>query len=135
MRYYGVCFLSKSTIKKAPILGSVCTSLQSLYVERENKENRQFIFKQLQERLHGFYEGTFATPLMIFPEGKTASNRHLLRFKKGCFECLLPLKPLLIKANNSNTFHHGCGNSDTFLNYLSLICNYLLLLNILIYLL
>jgi len=118
MTYYGTGFVSKASVKNTPIFGSICSSLQSLYVERENNENRQLIFHQLEERCKNFYEGKIFTPLMVFPEGTTTSNRHILKFKRGAFSSLLPIKPMIVKGNSNPNFHIGCGNSDVFINYL-----------------
>lgn len=41
-------------------------------------------------------------PLLIFPEGTISSGRCLLEFKKGAFEGLYPLKPIIIKNKNKN---------------------------------
>eukprot|EP01066_Platyproteum_vivax_P021194 Platyproteum_vivax@DN9207_c0_g1_i1.p2 len=35
-------------------------------------------------------------PLIVFPEGTTSSGHHLLSFKKGAFQALVPLQPYVI---------------------------------------
>ena len=110
--------MSKESVKNAPIIGTICDSLQSLYVDRESTENRHLMFEKLEERLKNFYNDKIFTPIMIFPEGTTTSNRHILKFKRGAFASLLPIKPMMVKGNFNNNFHIGCGNSDVFINYL-----------------
>lgn len=36
---------------------------------------------------------------MIFPEGATTNGDYLLKFKKGAFACLKPVKPYITKAD------------------------------------
>ena len=124
MIYFGTGFISKSDVKKVPLFGSIAISLQSLFVDRANEENRQLILNQILERQQSFYNETYSTPLMIFPEGTTTSNRDLLAFKKGAFENLLPIKPLIIKGNSNPNYHVGCGNTDVFINYMRGLCEW-----------
>lgn len=37
------------------------------------------------------------SPLIIFPEGSTSNNTHIIKFKRGAFESLFPVIPLTIK--------------------------------------
>ena len=122
MTYFGTGFISKTDVKSVPLFGSIAVSLQSLFVDRKNEENRQLILNQIGERQQSYYDGTYSTPLMIFPEGTTTSNRDLLAFKKGAFESLLPIKPLIIKGNSNPNYHVGCGNTDVFINYMRGLC-------------
>lgn len=46
--------------------------------------------------------------LLIFPEGTVSSGKHLLNFKKGAFENMLPIKPYVVKSANKN-FDLSCG--------------------------
>lgn len=118
MRNYATGFLSKESVKHTPIIGPLTTSLQSLYVDRSNQADREKVFKQILECQSDIFNGKRATPIMIFPEGTTTSGRDLLKFKKGAFASLLPVKPVFIKGNSNPNFHHGCGSSDVFINYM-----------------
>lgn len=70
------------------------------------------------ERQTDFLNGKNLTPIVVFPEGTTTSGRHLLPFRKGAFASLLPLKPILVNGNKYDAFHHGCGSSDVFINWM-----------------
>ena len=118
MRKFGCGYLAKAATKNAPIIGSVATSLQTVYVDRSNANDREKVFNQILEFQSNFLNGKASTPIMIFPEGTTTSGRDLLKFKKGAFASLLPLKPVMIKGNSNPNFHHGCGSSDVFINYM-----------------
>lgn len=41
MNRFGSGFISKSDVKKTPIIGSIATSLQSLFLDRENAKDRE----------------------------------------------------------------------------------------------
>ena len=43
--------------------------------------------------------------LAIYPEGTTTSGDYILKFKKGAFASLLPLKPLVMINNLDENFH------------------------------
>jgi hypothetical protein len=49
------------------------------------------------------------SPLLIFPEGTVTSGKHILKFKKGAFHSLLPIKPLIINTNTSDVFQLSVG--------------------------
>ena len=87
MRKFGCGYLAKAATKNAPIIGSVATSLQTVYVDRSNANDREKVFNQILEFQSNFLNGKASTPIMIFPEGTTTSGRDLLKFKKRslCF--------------------------------------------------
>ncbi len=45
-----------------------------------------------------YINGETLSPLLIFPEGTVSSGKHLLKFKKGAFANLLPIKPVIVKS-------------------------------------
>lgn len=49
------------------------------------------------------------TPLTIFPEGTVTTGKHLLKFKKGAFASLLPLKPIMIKMETDDDYGISLG--------------------------
>lgn len=51
-------------------------------------------------------------PFVIFPEGTTTNGSSILKFKKGAFQALLPVKPFVIKEINKEG-----GNSVAFGSY------------------
>ena len=118
VKYFGVGFIAKKEVDKIPVVGSIGTAMKSLYVDRTNEQNRHLILEQIAKRQKDNYSEKNCCPLIIFPEGTTTSNRHIMKFKKGAFNQLLPIKPVLIKGNQNKDFHVGCGNSDVFVNYM-----------------
>ena len=65
-------------------------------------------------RQKNYMEKKSLTPLAIFAEGTTTSNRHILKFKKGAFYHLLPIKPQIIKIDQNCPLHIACGVQNIF---------------------
>ena len=76
------------------------------------------------DRQKALMEGKPVIPFMIFPEGTTTSGRHLLTFKKGAFNALLPIKPTILHPNLNNQYHIGVGSTDVGINYLRSLCEF-----------
>lgn len=53
---------------------------------------------------------------MIFPKGTTISGRLLLRFKKGAFHGLYPIKASIINPNLGKKYNLSWGSSNAALN-------------------
>jgi len=66
--------------------------------------------------------GESDTPLLVFPEGTTTSGTHLIRFKRGAFSSLLPIKPFLIKKNLKE-FDVATGGIDLFIHFVMFQCH------------
>jgi 1-acyl-sn-glycerol-3-phosphate acyltransferase len=118
MRSYGAGYIAKASVKNTPFVGPCAVRFQSLFVDRENSKDRQTVLNQIKERQEGMLSGTNPTPIIIYPEGTTTSGGHLLKFKRGAFNALLPLKPVMVKGNGDASYHVGCGNSDVMINYM-----------------
>ena len=54
---------------------------------------------------------------MLFPEGTTTNGKYILKFKKGAFFALLPIKPQLILLGNNLNYSVGIGVSSAAFNY------------------
>ena len=78
---------------------------------------------EIIQRQKDFIEGKAVMPFMIFPEGTTNSGRHLLPFKRGAFNSLLPVKATIIHPNLYENYHLGCGSSDVGCNYIMSLSN------------
>ena len=69
------------------------------------------------ERQKDYIEGEPVMPFMIYPEGTTTSGRHIIKFKKGAFGSLLPVKATILFPNLSDEYHLSCGSSDVAMNF------------------
>ena len=105
MRLFAPGFIAKSPVKNFWFVGPISQGLNCLFVDRTNEENKKLIFDELLDRQTRFYEGTLFSPMVNFPEGTCSCCRNILRFKKGPFYALLPVKPVILKINQNSSFH------------------------------
>ena len=59
--------------------------------------------------------------MVVFPEGTTTSGRYLLRFKKGAFFALLPIKPVVINSFFEDESQTVVGASNLHYNWLKIL--------------
>ena len=122
MALHSCGFLAKEETKNYFMVGTISKGLNCLFVDRENKEDRERIFQQLKERQKDFYEGKILSPLCLFPEGTTTNGKYILKFKKGAFYALLPIKPQIILLGNNLNYSVGLGAASPALNYFRSLC-------------
>ena len=123
--YLHACgFIAKIEISRYLFIGPIAKYINCLFVNRENQTSRDEIFDKLYERQSLFLEGKYFAPLCLFPEGTTTSARNILKFKKGAFHHLLPIKPEIIKINQNNECHIAVGTQNLLFNTLRFLCYY-----------
>jgi 1-acyl-sn-glycerol-3-phosphate acyltransferase len=115
-------FLAKNAVSNYCFVGPIAKGINCLFVKRENKENREKIFELLEERQRDFYEGKIKTPLCLFPEGTTTNGRYILKFKRGAFYALLPIKPQIILLNKNENMSLAVGVGSVAFHYLRSLC-------------
>jgi lysophosphatidylcholine acyltransferase/lyso-PAF acetyltransferase len=118
MALFGTGFVAKIGVTKIPVIGPFLQTIQSIFVDRSNTNSKNNILDIIFERQKDFFEGKPVMPFMIFPEGTTNSGRHLLPFKRGAFNSLLPVKATIILPNLYENYHLAVGSSDVGCNYL-----------------
>ena len=82
MYLYQPGFIAKKLISNYPFFGSVARGLNCLFVDRENENARKKIMDDIYMKQKNYMDGKSLSPLAIFPEGTTTSNRNILKFKK-----------------------------------------------------
>ena len=125
MRLFAPGFIAKSPVKNFWFVGPISQGLNCLFVDRTNEENKKLIFDELLDRQTHFYEGTLFSPMVNFPEGTCSCCRNILRFKKGPFYALLPVKPVILKINQNSSFHLSVGASNVVLHYFKNMCHFI----------
>ena len=123
MATYSVGLMAKIDVKDYYFVGPIATAMHCLYIKRESSEERKKIFDQLEERQKLFYEGKFLAPLCLFPEGTTSCGRNILKFKKGTFYALLPVKPVIINHYQESSYHLSIGAGSAVLSYIKNFCH------------
>ena len=114
MYLYQPGFIAKKLVSNYPFFGSVARGLNCLFVDRENENARKKIMEDIYIKQKNYLEGKSLSPLAIFPEGTTTSNRNILKFKKGAFYHLLPIKPQIVQIDQNSSLHIACGVQNIF---------------------
>ena len=122
MHIHACGFMSKDETQNYPFVGQLAKGINCLFVKRESQEDRAKIFVQLEERQKNFYEGKYLAPLLLFPEGTTTNGQYILKFKKGAFYNLLPIKPQIILLNPNVNYSVAIGVSSAVFNYFRSLC-------------
>ena len=94
MAKFGVGFIAKKELKNFWFVGPIAEAINCLFVQREDNNDRIKIFKTLEQRQKDYYNDVINSTLAIFPEGTTTNGNYCLKFKKGAFYSLLPIKPV-----------------------------------------
>ena len=117
MSFYGCGFVGKEEIGDTIVFGKLSKALDSILVNRNNTGSKNNTLDEIVERQKDFIEGKPVIPFMIYPEGTTSAGRHILRFKKGAFISLMPIKATILQPNLSNSYHLSCGGCDVAMNF------------------
>ena len=80
------------------------------------------MLNKIHERQIHYYNKESFIPLLIYPEGSTTCGRNILKFKKGAFAYLLPVKPNIITIDQKSKCHLASGCQDMLLNTLKFFC-------------
>jgi len=107
--YYCAGYIGKKSASKIPGIKQIGVYNQTIYVDRTDKESREKTAKAIEERQKNIYNGTNLTHLAIYPEGTTTNGKYLIKFKRGAFMTLLPLKPWvqLVDQNEESNLSVG----------------------------
>ena len=122
MALHSCGFLSKEETKDIFLVGTISKGINCLFVKRESKEDRERIFVELEKRQKDFYEGRILSPLCLFPEGTTTNGKYILKFKRGAFYSLLPIKPQIILLDNNLDYSVAIGVGSAVMNYFRSLC-------------
>lgn len=95
---YATGFVSKKELRNVPFVGYIADKLETLWLDRTDNNSRSNVFNAIKKRQTETIDKTILTPLLIFPEGTTTSGKHILKFKRGAFDSLLPVKCSLFKS-------------------------------------
>ena len=123
MALYSPGFMAKKTIANYYFIGPISCGLNCLFVNRENEKDKKKNLELLLERQKAFYEAKNLAPLVVFPEGTCSCGRNILRFKKGAFYSLSPIKPQIITVDQNSSFHLSVGATNVILGYLKNLCH------------
>lgn len=98
-------FVAKKSITKYPVVGSICTAMGAVWVDREANSVGKNVdaFSAINERQDRIMNKGEKVKITIFPEGTGSNNLGINRFKKGSFFKLNPIKPFVILTFGINS--------------------------------
>jgi 1-acyl-sn-glycerol-3-phosphate acyltransferase len=73
-----VRFVSKSDVKRWPVIGALATGAGTLYIERESRRDALRVVHHIAEALRG--QDPAGSIIAVFPEGTTSDGRQVLPF-------------------------------------------------------
>ena len=95
MYRYASGFIGKLSASKIPTIREMGKYNQTIYLDRQNPDDRKITAEKIAQRQKDILEGKNLTNLSIYPEGTVTNGTHLIKFKRGAFMTLLPLKPMV----------------------------------------
>ena len=99
-------FVSKSDVKRWPLLGSLITGAGTLYIERENRRDAMRVVHHVAERLQA------QDLIAIFPEGTTGDGTALLPFHANLFQAAIAAEAPVLPVALSYVHAGGTARHD-----------------------
>ena len=79
-----------------PFVGHIAEAVGCLFIDRGSSRARKDMLTQISDRQLQCEQGIFP-PLILYPEGGTTNGTHLVKFKKGAFNGLRSIQPVIIQ--------------------------------------
>jgi len=99
-RLKGLRFIAKAGVQSMPLIGTVATHIDTVFVDRGDKESKRGVFEALADHVESWSEGEL--PICAFPESTTTNAQALIPFKKGLFAPGRPVTPVIVVYKNGN---------------------------------
>lgn len=103
VKHYFPMWGAKAELGKIPGLRNVFDALSSFYIQRfAEKERRSEALEKIIQAQSIVLEDERYPRMGIFPEGTQHNGRYILPFKRGAFEGLMPLNPVILQYTGSS---------------------------------
>ncbi len=122
MYRYATGFIGKLSASKVPTIREMGKYNQTIYLDRRNEDDRRKTAEKIEQRQKGLMDGTILTNLSIYPEGTISNGTHLIKFKRGAFMTLLPLKPIVELIDQTAECTLSTGALSMFLHMILVCC-------------
>jgi 1-acyl-sn-glycerol-3-phosphate acyltransferase len=103
LRFLNAFIVSKSEMRKIPVISQGAAYTGIIYVTRENKESRSAVRDLIRQTLETGHN------ILIFPEGTTHGGRTTLEFKMGSFveaaKIGIPVVPIALEYKNPRDYY------------------------------
>lgn len=109
MQRFASGFIGKLTASKIPTIREMGKYNQTIYCDRKNPDDRKLTAEKIEKRQKDLMSGENLTALSIYPEGTITNGSHLIKFKRGAFMSLLPLKPFVELYDQTAEFSLAVG--------------------------
>ena len=97
-----LAFGVKSEMKKMPVLASILEGNRSFYIERAaGQEGRDKVVKYITDRQEKIEQDPDESSMLIYPEGTQTNGEFLCPFKRGAFQGMKTVIPLVMKFDAS----------------------------------
>lgn len=124
MYRYATGFIGKLSSSKIITIREMGKYNQTIYLDRTDENDRKKAAESIQKRQKGLMDGTILTNLSIYPEGTITNGSHLIKFKRGAFMSLLPLKPMVELIDQTAECTLATGALPMHFHFF-LVCSYL----------
>lgn len=103
---YGGAFVAKEEIATTPVVGTIATALQTLFLHKDRPLTESLIDRvkatyaahDASKHEPGHICGCCLSTLAIFPEGTTENGQAMVKFRTGIFLAGLPVQPVAIRC-------------------------------------
>ena len=113
-------FCVKADGAKVPVLFGILLGMQAFYIDRTSGD---LAVEQIKEKQKAIEEDPRHPPILVFPEGTQSNGKQLLPFKRGVFESLRAVIPIVpnFKGNETMGPTWECLG---FIEQITLICSW-----------
>ena len=119
---FACSYIAKKSIEKIPLIKTIAKYLNTMYIDRTNEAERHKMAEAIAQRQKDIIESTIRRPLSIFPEGTVSNGKYIIKFKRGAFSSLLPIKPMIEVIDHNKTFSLGSGVTSLHLHIIYGMC-------------
>lgn len=124
VRHYQSNFITKKSLRKVPILGTVLISMGNIFVDRAatTEIEKDQMLKDIEEaQTHIENQIGDLQCFTIFPEGGNSNNSYIIPFKKGAFVSNKSVLPIALKYT-SNEMHPAIHYKNVFQQLVFMYC-------------
>jgi lysophosphatidylcholine acyltransferase/lyso-PAF acetyltransferase len=88
------CSVAKREVRSMPLIGRVTAALQTIFVDRKDKNSKRRTVEAIIERAK---PGCAWPSVLVFPEGTCTNGECLITFKPGAFMPGEPVQPVVLR--------------------------------------
>lgn len=98
---YNAGYVGKKSAQKVPLISHIGKYNKTIYCDRQSEADRLKAVEDIANRQKDLMSGKEKTQLAIYPEGTMTNGTYIIKFKRGAFMTLLPLKLHIEKIDHS----------------------------------